>query len=418
MAVRSLDDFVVEREDTSGTLSYDGEAGSFAGIAITNTLLSLVTLGFYRFWGKTRLRRYLWSRISLAGDRLEYVGRGKELFIGFCIAILVLIPLSAVPIAAEILLADNQIAFVVVQILQFILIFWLIQVAIYRARRYRLSRTKWRGIRAGQTGSAVGYAFRFFGWMLLSLVTLFLAYPWARTALQRYRVRHSWFGNQQFSFKARGSALLAPWLLVWLPLFFALVIALVAWLVAAASGAGAHNPWPMILVPAFLIIGMAMFLRYRVAEFRYFVSCTRFLRCRFSSDLHTMRVYLVYLASALATILAIALVTLGLVFLVGLTGADFKGLWAAILNDPEGGLAASGLGGTVFVVLLAWMVLVAAALSVIRIVVYLHLMTRLVCASLSISEVEEFVAVARSRSQSPAYGEGLADALDVGEIGF
>ena len=280
----------MECEDTSGTLSYDGEAGSFAGIAITNTLLSLVTLGFYRFWGKTRLRRYLWSRISLAGDRLEYVGRGKELFIGFCIAILVLIPLSAVPIAAEILLADNQIAFVVVQILQFILIFWLIQVAIYRARRYRLSRTKWRGIRAGQTGSAVGYAFRFFGWMLLSLVTLFLAFPWARTALQRYRVKHSWFGNRQFSFKARGSALLAPWLLVWLPLFFALVIAFIAWLAAEASEGGAQNPWPMILVPAFLIIGMVMLLRYRVAEFRYFVSCTRFLRCRFSSDFHTMRV--------------------------------------------------------------------------------------------------------------------------------
>ena len=127
---------------------------------------------------------------------------------------------------------------------------------------------------------------------------------------------------------------------------------------------------------------------------------------------------MVYLASALATILAIALVTVGLIFLVGLTGADFKGLLAAILNHPEGSLAASGLEGMVFVVLLAWMVLVAAALSVIRIVVYLHLMTRLVCASLSISEVEEFVAVARSRSQSPAYGEGLADALDVGEIGF
>ena len=174
----------------------------------------------------------------------------------------------------------------------------------------------------------------------------------------------------------------------------------------------------MILVPAFLIIGMAMFLRYRVAEFRFFVSCTRFSRCRFSSDLHTMRVYLVYLASALATILAIALVTLGLIFLVGLTVADFEGLLAAILNDPEGGFAAAGLEGTVLIFLLAWMVLVAAAMSVVRIVVYLHLMTRLVCASLSISDVEEFVAVVRSRSQSPAYGEGLADALDVGEIGF
>ena len=238
MTVRSLDGFVVEREEAAGTLSYDGEAGSFAGIAITNTLLSLVTLGFYRFWGKTRLRRYLWSRISLAGDRLEYVGWGKELFIGFCIAMLVLIPLMAAPLTAELLLAGHPIAIMAVQLLQFIVIIWLIQVAMFRARRYRLSRTKWRGIRAGQTGSAVGYAFRFFGWMVLSLVTLFLAYPWARTALQRYRVTHSWFGNQQFSFKARGGALLAPWLLAWLPLFFALVIAFAAWLAAAGLRRG------------------------------------------------------------------------------------------------------------------------------------------------------------------------------------
>ncbi len=33
---------------------YDGRIGVVARIALTNGLLGLVTLGFYRFWGKTR----------------------------------------------------------------------------------------------------------------------------------------------------------------------------------------------------------------------------------------------------------------------------------------------------------------------------------------------------------------------------
>ncbi len=38
---------------------YEGAAGNIAGIAVRNGVLGVLTLGFYRFWGKTRLRRYL-----------------------------------------------------------------------------------------------------------------------------------------------------------------------------------------------------------------------------------------------------------------------------------------------------------------------------------------------------------------------
>ena len=67
-------------------LGYDGRAGEVGKIALSNSLLGLVTLGIYRFWAKTRLRRYLWSHVSMEGDRFEYTGRGIELFIGFLIA--------------------------------------------------------------------------------------------------------------------------------------------------------------------------------------------------------------------------------------------------------------------------------------------------------------------------------------------
>lgn len=66
---------------------YDGRLGELYVLFIKNLLLTIITLGIYRFWAKTRVRRYLWSHTSLFGDRFEYTGTGKELFLGFLIAL-------------------------------------------------------------------------------------------------------------------------------------------------------------------------------------------------------------------------------------------------------------------------------------------------------------------------------------------
>ncbi len=63
-------------------LSFHGKGGELFGIYLVNALLSIVTLNVYYFWGKTKLRRYLWSHTQFMGDRFEYLGTGKELFKG------------------------------------------------------------------------------------------------------------------------------------------------------------------------------------------------------------------------------------------------------------------------------------------------------------------------------------------------
>jgi uncharacterized membrane protein YjgN (DUF898 family) len=77
---------LVESAPTTIPLAYDGTTRELFRIWLEITLLTLATLGFYRFWGRTRIRRYLWSRISLAGDRFEYDGTGGELFRRFLLA--------------------------------------------------------------------------------------------------------------------------------------------------------------------------------------------------------------------------------------------------------------------------------------------------------------------------------------------
>lgn len=55
-------------------------------------MLEFVTLGFYRFWLATDIRRHLWSNTHVDGDAAEYTGRGKELLIGFLFALAILVP--------------------------------------------------------------------------------------------------------------------------------------------------------------------------------------------------------------------------------------------------------------------------------------------------------------------------------------
>ena len=60
--------------------------------------LLAVTLGIYRFWLTTDMRRFLWSNTEIAGETLEYTGTARELLLGFLIAIAILIPLYAVAV--------------------------------------------------------------------------------------------------------------------------------------------------------------------------------------------------------------------------------------------------------------------------------------------------------------------------------
>ena len=69
---------------------YDGRLGELYAIYLRHLVLMLLTLGWSRFWGRTRLRRYLWNHFAILGDRFEYRGRGIELLIGFVLVLLML----------------------------------------------------------------------------------------------------------------------------------------------------------------------------------------------------------------------------------------------------------------------------------------------------------------------------------------
>ena len=86
----------------------------------------------------------------------------------------------------------------------------------YRARRYRLTRTVLRGLRFHQTGSAALYAIYAMLWLVANILTLGLSYPWAVASLERYKMRHTFYGAAAGSFTGSGWRLFVRGIPIWL----------------------------------------------------------------------------------------------------------------------------------------------------------------------------------------------------------
>ena len=71
----------------SSVVVYTANTPKLRNLAIWTTLRTLLTLGVYRFWARTRTRRYFWSAVNVEGHGFEYTGKGVEKFLGFLIAV-------------------------------------------------------------------------------------------------------------------------------------------------------------------------------------------------------------------------------------------------------------------------------------------------------------------------------------------
>jgi uncharacterized membrane protein YjgN (DUF898 family) len=161
-------------------------------LAFWTGLLTVLTLGIYRFWARTRMRRYIWSAIDAGGDSFEYTGTGLEKFLGFLIALVVLavylgllqVGLSFVGfnLWGAVTLEPSGPRDVLIQLgatyVTGLAVLPLIFYAQYRSRRYMLSRTRWRGLRFGLDAAALGYVWRALLYFALSVVPSDCSYPW------------------------------------------------------------------------------------------------------------------------------------------------------------------------------------------------------------------------------------------------
>jgi uncharacterized membrane protein YjgN (DUF898 family) len=406
-----------------GGVRFLGQRRFYWRLLIRGGVLLMVTLGIYRFWLATDVRRFLWSNTEIAGETLEYTGTPLELLLGFLIAIAILIPVYAGFFLAALDLGtlgklSSAIAFAALGVLG--------QYAIYRARRYRLTRTIYRGLRFHQEGSAWAYAFRATFWWIVTALSFGLAYPFQLASLERYKMRNTFYGDLAGRFEASGLGLLLRGLPMWLLVFAPLALAVsgfigsVDWralvdalvqggdnvmgrIEGSNPGLGAVIVFAMLMGGVSVTAATLLYPAFQSIVLRWWSSGLCFGDLEVRSRLRMRHVYAGYarfvgyallFSMAVGIVAAIALVVIGA---------------ATSVAQP-------GAGGEILATLLilAGYVVAALGLSTIYRATVLLSLWQLGMESLQLTGLSALEKVKATGRPSSAIGEGLADALNVG----
>ncbi len=193
-------------------LEFHGFAGTLFGIWIVNVFFTLLTLGLYYFWAKVKVRRYILSQTSFAGDRFNYHGTGTELLIGWIKAVVFFGVPFLILRYGPVLIGAGKVVMWMSWILATALLLAFPAFVKVWALRYRLSRTSWRSIRFSFKGRASVYLKLFTRGSLLTALTCGLYYPFYATQKRAFMVSESSFGSERFSFNGEGKELFGVYL--------------------------------------------------------------------------------------------------------------------------------------------------------------------------------------------------------------
>jgi uncharacterized membrane protein YjgN (DUF898 family) len=397
-------------------LHFTGDRDAYARLMIRGAVLLAVTLGIYRFWLFTDMRRFLWENTEIGDESFEYAGTAIELLLGFLLAIGILIPVYALLFLGKLGLgADGRVSTVVA----FVSLAGFGQYAAYQARRYRLSRTVWRGLRFHQTGSPLRFAVWAVMWSIMVAATLGLLYPWMQANLERFKMRNTFYGDLGGSFAGSGTRLFGRGILMWvvtvLPLVYVAAHAAVFVDWAAVGRAGGLRNQPLVAlqqIDSFMaaarlfIAGLTwsvfsaiiLYPAFQATVMRWWLSGLRLGGAAAASDLPKHRFYAVYLRFVL------------FVFLFSIVFILFAVVAAAV--DRAVLSSATVVAGATTV---AFVVYVLGCSTLYQVIVKLALW-RTSVESVAVSGFAQLGRAHASEATSSAMGEGLADALGGGAI--
>ncbi len=241
--------------------------------------------------------------------------------------------------------------------------------------------------------------------MLLVIVTLGLALPWYQAMLERYKMRHSFYGDLPGRFDGTGGGLFRKvwWLWLVTVLMFVVIGGLAAVSPPAAGLLGT-------LITLWAPFGYAM---YKAHEWGWWVSGIRYGDVRFESKLTAIALVDLYWTvigwSWLILIVLFAWIfgVLGLVYLyASLSGGGSEAL-ATLAQNP----VATAL--IVFVLVLGYLACALAFGVVIRMYLRRDVWARVAASTVVYNLAAADNVVARGEAAN-ALGEGFADSFDIG----
>ncbi len=388
------------------------------GLALGNFLRRIVTLGIYDFWGRTEVRRRIWSGVRLEGEPLVYHGTGWELFKGFLVVFaVVMLPIMLSGYAVVALFGASPAVTGVFQLVIFAIATLLFGVGAYRAQRYRLSRTTWRGIRGSVEGNSWSYGWTYFWTLLLIIPTLGWIIPWRATKLQRLITSDMRFGTKPFEFRGGAGGLYGPFALMWfgIPLAILLVNTIIGALVLLPGpealepvGEGGELPphvqlMATVLPIMMLVVGYIAYVLigawYQARTFNFFARSTHFGAAHFEGNATG-------LGFAWLGFTNLLILALGAIIATGLISSALVAGLQVFVTDADQRTAALVSMAPVFLV-------IAVATFGLLLPVTQARTSRYVVEHLKLVGPVDVASIAQGASQDIRQGEGLAQAFDV-----
>ena len=395
-------------------------------IMFTNLGMGIITLTVWHFWGKTNVRKHIWSCIHINGEPLEYTGKGGELFRGFILVFAIFIlPLLLLTAGLGFYLGPQHPAISGINFLFAIAGYLLGGFALYKARNYQLSRTNWRGIRGNMAGSAGLYSLTYFGNILARSFSMGWATPVMNVVMSEQMIGDMRFGDSAFKFKGRAGPLYPTYALCWFLTLFVVIggAGFLGYEIAQWSGSGFDAAFKHVFnaqgeakptVDEFQLVGLfalgilglilvyvlvipTLWAIYSAKEMRTLANYTRFDGAQFKLNATAGSVIWLALGNLLIIALAVVLAA-GLIF-----GAISASIWMGLDKSTA-----------VVIMTAIFVVFVYQGVWALTRPIIIQRNIGFVFRRLTLDGAVDLNRIRQSVAARPKRGEGLADAFDLG----
>jgi uncharacterized membrane protein YjgN (DUF898 family) len=397
-----------------------GRRGRIFGLALRTGFFTILTLGIYRFWMKTRLRRWYWSSIRIGGLPLEYVGDPIEKLLGFLIAVVILAfyigVVNLLLMFASFSLFQGNFAAYLASFVGVIPIWFYAQ---YRARRYVLARTRWRGLRFGLEPGAWGYAIRALGHWTLTLLTVGILWPRMTYYLEKYKTDRTSWGTGRLSQGGRWQMLFpsTKWVVVGL---FLIIVGVTPFAMHIYENRHGIYRWDTeydrLALPFFIgVIGFILLIfgifYYRVDSLRRLTATKDMNGVGLTLKARPMRIFGIhfwgYTLASLALFVPLVMIMVVIGFaMAGLIGAEDMGVDLDWLSTLDRWVLIVINIGLYFAAFLMWSVFTQTFIT--------FPLMRHYAETLTLQNPEALLTVQQRPRDEHIEAEGFAEALDVG----
>ena len=215
-------------------VEFTGKASEYFGIWIVNLLLTILTFGIYSAWAKVRRKKYFHNNTLIDNAGFDYHAKPVSILKGRIIAFLFFLGYSY----------GGQISpFVTVffVVLFFVALPWLV----VRSSIFNARNTSHRGLRFDFVGKIKEAARVFILLPILSVLSLWLAVPYAAQQKNKFLMSNHKFGLSQFDMKATVGSFYKVYWILFIPVIIAIIGIVAAVAIPAYSDytkrAGQHS---------------------------------------------------------------------------------------------------------------------------------------------------------------------------------